>query len=70
MFEETRDHRSTAEVEYVAVAAIANQAHWIRKLMTDLQTEQEESIQIVVDNQVAIGIANNLVFHAEQNTSK
>ena len=33
--------------------------------MTDLHMEQEESTQIFVDNQVAISIANHLVFHGK-----
>ena len=55
--------QSTAEAEYVTVAV--NQALWIRKLMVDLFMEQKESTQILVDNQVAISIANNPVFHGK-----
>ena len=55
--------QSTAKVEYVAAAAAVNQALWIRKLMADLHMEQKESTQILVDNQPAISIANNPVFH-------
>jgi len=33
--------------------------------MADLQMEQKESIQILVDNQAAISIAKNLVFHGK-----
>eukprot|EP00257_Ricinus_communis_P019408 XP_015578394.2 uncharacterized protein LOC107261729 [Ricinus communis] len=36
--------QSAAEAEYVAATAAANQAFWIRKLLTDLHMEQEESI--------------------------
>jgi hypothetical protein len=57
--------QSTAEAEYVAATAAVNQAIWIRKLMADLQMEQKESTQILVDNQVAIAIAKNLVFHGK-----
>jgi len=57
--------QSTAEAEYVAATAAMNQAIWIRKLMADLQMEQKESTQILVDNQVAIAIAKNPVFHGK-----
>jgi hypothetical protein len=42
-----------------------NQAIWIRKLMADLQMEQKESTRILVDNQAAISIAKNPVFHGK-----
>ncbi|KAM7516070.1 hypothetical protein LguiA_005653 [Lonicera macranthoides] len=57
--------QSTAEAEYVAAAAAVNQALWIRKLMIDLHMEQQEGTQIFVDNQAAISIANNPVFHGK-----
>lgn len=55
--------QSTAEAEYIAAAAAVNQAIWIRKLMTDLHMIQTESTKIFVDNQAAISIANDPVFH-------
>jgi len=57
--------QSTAEAEYIAATAVMNQAIWIRKLMVDLQMEQKESTQILVDNQAAISIAKNHVFHGK-----
>ena len=57
--------QSTAEAEYVAVVAAVNQALWIRKIMTDLHMEQEENTQIFVDNQAAISIANDPMFHGK-----
>ena len=57
--------QSTVEAEYVVAAATVNQALWIRKLMADLFMEQKESTQILVDNQAAISIANNPVFHGK-----
>ncbi|RVW87522.1 Retrovirus-related Pol polyprotein from transposon RE1 [Vitis vinifera] len=57
--------QSTTEAEYVVVATAMNQALWIRKLMADLFMEQKESTQILVDNQAAISIANNPVFHGK-----
>jgi hypothetical protein len=57
--------QSTIEAEYVAATVAVNQAIWIRKLMADLQMEQKESTQILVDNQAAISIAKNPVFHGK-----
>jgi hypothetical protein len=57
--------QSTVEAEYVAATAAVNQAIWIRKLMVDLQMEQKKSTQILVDNQTAISIAKNPVFHGK-----
>ena len=55
--------QSTAEAEYIAAAAAANQTLWIRKLLIDLNMEQIGSTPVFVDSQVAISIASNLVFH-------
>ncbi|CAJ2627755.1 unnamed protein product [Trifolium pratense] len=55
--------QSTAEAESIAAVAAVNQTLWIRKLMIDLYMEQIESTQIFVDNQAAISIANDPVFH-------
>ena len=55
--------QSTAEAEYVAATAAVNQAIWLRHILTDLHMEQKEPTQIFVDNQAAICISNNPVFH-------
>ena len=57
--------QSIAKAEYVVVVAAVNQYLWIRKLMANLFMEQKESTQILVDNQVAISIANNPVLHGK-----
>lgn len=57
--------QSTAEAEYVAAAAAVNQTLWIRKIMADLHMEQHGSTQILVDNQAAIAISNDPVFHGK-----
>ena len=57
--------QSTAEAEYVAAVAAMNQALWIKKIMTNLHMKQEESTHIFVDNQAAISIANDPVFHGK-----
>ncbi|KAL9444243.1 hypothetical protein AB3S75_017429 [Citrus x aurantiifolia] len=57
--------QSTAEAEYIAAAAAVNQALWLRKLMTDLKMIQNYATEIFVDNQAAIAISNNPVFHGK-----
>ncbi|XP_074379364.1 retrovirus-related Pol polyprotein from transposon TNT 1-94 isoform X2 [Apium graveolens] len=55
--------QSTAEAEFIAAVAAANQALWLRKLMMDLHMNQQEGTIIFVDNQSAISIADKPVFH-------
>ncbi|KAJ8764618.1 hypothetical protein K2173_006700 [Erythroxylum novogranatense] len=55
--------QSTAEAEFIATTAAANQALWLRKIMVDLQLKQDDSTEILVDNQAAIAISQNPVFH-------
>ncbi len=55
---------STAEAEYVALAAATQEATWLRQLMKSFQQEStEEAIVIYEDNQSALAIASNAVFH-------
>ena len=55
--------QSTAEAEFIAIIAAANQAIWLKKLMDDLHVHQEDSIRIFVDNQATLTISQNIVFH-------
>ncbi|KAG8492820.1 hypothetical protein CXB51_010145 [Gossypium anomalum] len=55
--------QSTTEAEYVAAAGAVNQAIWLRKIIIDLNLHQREATEIKSDNQSAIVIAKNLVFH-------
>lgn len=55
--------QSTAEAEYVAAAAAVNQAIWLRKILKDINHEQKEATEIMCDNQSAVAIAKNPVFH-------
>ncbi|KAK5786534.1 hypothetical protein PVK06_041171 [Gossypium arboreum] len=57
--------QSTAEAEYIAVAEAVNQAIWLRKLLDDLNAGQAEATKIKVDNQSAVAIAKNPVFHGK-----
>lgn len=55
--------QSTAEAELVAAAAAVNQAIWLRKIFEDLKMTQSGATTIHVDNQAAIAISRNPVFH-------
>lgn len=57
--------QSTAEAEFIAATAAANQALWLRKVLFDLNLEQKEGTDVFVDNQAAIAISNNPVFHGK-----
>ena len=56
---------TTAEAEFVAATAVVNQALWLKKILIDLKLEQKESTEILVDNQAAITISHNPVFHGK-----
>ncbi|KAG8489996.1 hypothetical protein CXB51_015379 [Gossypium anomalum] len=56
--------QSIAAAEYIAAV---NQAIWLRKLLCDLNEDQAEAIEIRVDNQSAVAIAKNPVFHGKTN---
>ena len=55
--------QSTTEAKYAVATAAVNQAIWIRKILAHLHMNQLEPTKIYVDNQAAISIANNPVFH-------
>ena len=54
---------STAEAEYIALASAAQEAVWMRQLLTDLRSKPEEATKIYEDNQSAICLAKNPQFH-------
>ena len=55
--------QSTVEAEFITATAAVNQAIWLRKM--DLNMEQKESTTILIDNQAAIVISHNLMFHGK-----
>jgi hypothetical protein len=57
--------QSTAEAEYVAATTTANQVLWLRKILADLDMEQKKATRVNVDNQAAIAISNNPIFHGK-----
>ncbi|KAE8691461.1 transcription factor TCP14-like [Hibiscus syriacus] len=55
--------QSTAEAEFIITTAIVNKALWLRNILLDLDLKQKERTKIFVDNQVAIAISHNPMFH-------
>jgi hypothetical protein len=55
---------STTEAEYMAGTQTIKEAIWLRRLLKDLGDEQTSPTVINMDNQSAIKLAQNPVFHA------
>lgn len=55
--------RSSAEAEYRALAATTSELVWIHQLLLDLQISTTSPTLIFCDNQAAIHIASNPIFH-------
>ncbi|KAJ4754257.1 polyprotein [Rhynchospora pubera] len=54
---------SSSEAEYVAISSTACQAVWLRRILSDLYQPQQQSTTILCDNQSAIAMTKNPVFH-------
>ncbi|GAB2290803.1 hypothetical protein Dimus_038122 [Dionaea muscipula] len=54
---------SSSEAEYVAIASCVSHGLWLRQLLAELHVHQELPTVIHVDNQSAIAIAKNPVYH-------
>lgn len=55
--------QSTAEAEYVAAAMATSQVYWLRKILGDIGMKQKEATELFCDNQSAIAMSKNPVFH-------
>ncbi|KAI4338646.1 hypothetical protein MLD38_023679 [Melastoma candidum] len=55
---------SSAEAEYIAANEATREAVWHRRLLLELQQKVDESTTIFCDNQSAIAMTKNPVFHA------
>jgi len=55
--------RSSSEAEYRALTATTCEIQWITYLLADLHVKHLQPALLYCDNQVAIQIANNQVFH-------
>ncbi|KAG6518572.1 hypothetical protein ZIOFF_022052 [Zingiber officinale] len=54
---------SVNEAEFVAATSAVNQAIWLRKLLNDMGHIMEKETKVSVDNQAALAISKNPVFH-------
>lgn len=54
---------STTKSEYVAAAAAAREIIWLRKLICDLRSGEDETTVLYIDNQSTIKLTKNLEFH-------
>jgi hypothetical protein len=55
---------STTEAEYRAAAMAAQESTWLKQLMKDLHQSTDSAVPLYCDNQSAIRLAENPVFHA------
>lgn len=54
---------SSTEAEYIAMASSVSHALWIKQLLIEMKLEQKQAITLSVDNQAAVAIAKNPVYH-------
>ncbi|XP_073268029.1 uncharacterized protein [Populus alba] len=54
---------STAEAEYITASVVAKQLIWLRKMLSDLDCNQQNPTTLFCDNTSAIVISKNSVFH-------
>jgi hypothetical protein len=55
--------RSSAEAEYRAMAFTTCELIWLKQLLDELKFCKIESMSLICDNQAALHIASNPVFH-------
>ncbi|RVW42968.1 Retrovirus-related Pol polyprotein from transposon RE2 [Vitis vinifera] len=55
--------RSSAEAEYRAMALATCELIWLRHLLQELRFGNDEQMKLICDNQAALHIASNPVFH-------
>ena len=55
---------STAEAEYIALSATAQEVTWLRRLLGDLGATPAAPTEVMEDNQGAIALGKNPVNHA------
>jgi hypothetical protein len=53
----------SCEAEYIAASAASTQALWLARLLGDLLGRDTGAVELRVDNQSALTLANNPVFH-------
>ncbi|KAK2350679.1 hypothetical protein QL285_021927 [Trifolium repens] len=54
---------SSAEAEYRAMAAASKEIAWLKNLLLELKLGDLQATKLICDNQAALHIASNPVFH-------
>ena len=60
---QTTVSKSSAEAEYRVIVAVTSELIWLRQLLDAFRITPSSKAIVFCDNQAAIYIANNLVFH-------
>ena len=55
--------RSNAEVEYRAMALATCELIWLKHLLQELRFGNDEQMKLICDNQTALHISSNPIFH-------
>ena len=55
--------RSSAEAEYRVMALATCELIWLKHLLKELRFGKDEQMKLICDNQAALHISSNLVFH-------
>ena len=55
--------RSSAEAKYQAMALATCELIWLKHLLQELRFGKDEQMKLICDNQVALDISSNPVFH-------
>ena len=54
---------STTETEYISTTNCATQAVWLRRILSELQYQQDGPMKVFCDNKSTIALTKNPVFH-------
>ena len=55
--------KSNVEAKYQAMALATYELIWLKHLLQELRFEKDEQMKLICDNQVALHISSNPVFH-------
>ena len=58
---------STTEAEYVAATTCACQAIWMKRILKEIEHEQDEEMILFCDNASTIKLSKNAVLHGKSN---